>query len=185
MAVVCCEKGHYYDDVKYSECPHCKDGIDKIRKETYIDDIEKLKTQAFAAREFDDKKTVALYMEPREKDDASKTIGAYNFEAGTALLTGWIVCVNGPLRGRDYKLFHGWNRIGRSLSMNICIADDEKISDYNHAAIVFDDRSIKFYIINEEGTSTYLNGNYIVGSEEIKSGDRIQIGDSELIFIAF
>ena len=37
MGVVRCVKGHYYDDVKFSECPHCKNGLNKVRKETYAD----------------------------------------------------------------------------------------------------------------------------------------------------
>ena len=42
-----------------------------------------------------------------------------------------------------------------------------------------------FYLVNEEGSLTYLNGDRVMGSTEIVDGDRISIGDSELIFIAF
>lgn len=185
MGVVRCVKGHYYDDVKFSECPHCKNGLNKVRKETYADDIEKLKTEALDAGKYVDEETVMLQVENGPFSDSGKTIGAYSLETGTELLTGWLVCVKGPARGRDHKLFHGWNRIGRDASMDIYIPEDSKISLRNQAAIVFDEKNTVFYLVNEEGSLTYLNGGRVMGSTEIVDGDRISIGDSELIFIAF
>ena len=38
MAVVKCSQGHYYDDSKFDECPHCKNGLEHIKKESYVDD---------------------------------------------------------------------------------------------------------------------------------------------------
>lgn len=185
MAVVRCDKGHYYDDVKFNECPHCKDGLNKIRKETYKDDIEKLKTEALETRELDNEKTMPIQIETEAAANSDKTIGVYSMEMGTELLTGWLVCIKGPARGRDYKVYHGWNRIGRDYSMGICIPEDKSISAHNQAAIVFDNRYTKFYIVNEEGSLTYLNNNHVLESTEIKTGDLIKIGESELIFIAF
>ena len=185
MAVVQCAKGHYYDDAKFSECPHCKDGLDKVRKETYDDDLEKLKTEMISIAMVNDETTVALQVEAGTASDEGKTIGTYSFENGTELITGWLVCVRGRQRGRDYRIFHGWNRIGRDHSMDICLAEDEKISSKNHAAIVFDDRSSGFYAVNEEGSLTYINGEQLLESREIKTGDRLEMGGSEFIFIAF
>jgi hypothetical protein len=41
---------------------------------------------------------------------------------------GWIVCVNGPSKGRDYKIRAGKNFIGRADDMDIQILGDNDIS---------------------------------------------------------
>ena len=185
MAVIKCSQGHYYDDSKFDECPHCKNGLEKKKKESYVDDLEKLKTQIGVKKPEDDEKTVCLEIGAGENIDTDKTIGFYNFESGTELVTGWLVSMKGPSRGRDYKLFHGWNRIGRGSDMDVYISDDRSISLQNQASIVFDDKKSKFYLVNEESSLTYLNGVHTAGSTEIKTGDKISMGNTELIFIAF
>lgn len=177
MAVVRCEKGHYYDNVKYDECPHCKNGLEKIKKECYADDLSKLEDV-----------TIPLNIPELDKqidNSGGKTIGVYNFETGTKLIVGWLVCTKGLSRGRDYKLFHGWNRIGRSARMDIYIPEDKKISADNHVAIVFDDKKDTFHIINQQGSLVYLNDESITETRVLKTGDKIVVGDTELIFIAF
>ena len=37
-------------------------------------------------------------------------------------VVGWLVCLEGPDRGHDYPLRAGTNAIGRSPSMEVCIA---------------------------------------------------------------
>ena len=134
MAVIKCEKGHFYDDSKYEECPHCKDGIKHIRKEDFIDDMGESKTipipfQQPSAKIDTEQITVALGREP--VSDEGVTIGAYSFSQGVPLLAGWLVVTEGPAKGRDYRLFYGWNKIGRSVSMDIYIPDDQGISKEN------------------------------------------------------
>lgn len=188
MAVVRCEDGHYYDNVKFKECPHCKNGLNHVKKEDYVDDIEKLKTKMQCSRPLEDvneEATVSLEAFSSKKPEEEKTVGFYNFEDGTEFVTGWLVCVKGPARGRDYRLFHGWNRIGRGSDMDVYIPEDAKLSSAKQAAVVFDDKEEKFYLVNEEGSLTYLNDRHSTGSVELRSGDCISMGDTKLIFIAF
>ena len=51
---------------------------------------------------------------------------------------GWIVCVKGPRRGKDYRVMDGKNFVGRADDMDIQILGDNKIARRNHAVIVFD-----------------------------------------------
>ena len=50
---------------------------------------------------------------------------------------GWIVCVKGPRRGKDYRVMDGKNFVGRADDMDIQILGDNKIARRNHAVIVF------------------------------------------------
>lgn len=178
MAIVKCLNGHHYDNSKFDSCPHCKNkNIHEIDRDItvnfdYIDPDDYDKTRAFD-------------IENGTPLDDEKTIGAFSFERGTNLITGWIVCVKGPAKGRDYRLYHGWNRIGRGVSMDVYIPDDKNISEDNHAGIVFDERTSQFFIVNQSGALTYLNGESLFDNEELLTGDRIKMGDSEFIFIAF
>lgn len=181
MAIVQCPNGHHYDNSKFDECPHCKSD------NPFFDVLyEYEETVAFPAEELDDyDKTIDFHMDDPSLSDNEKTIGAYSFEFGNELITGWIVCIKGPARGKDFRLYHGWNRMGRNMSMDIYVPDDKKISADSHAAIVFDDKKSKFFLVNENGALTYLNGEQLTQSTEILSGDKITAGDSEFIFIAF
>lgn len=195
MAIVRCSKGHYYDDEKFTQCPHC--GI-------------------FAGDE-DDEKTVAMTFEPEvktpvtpansvmqktvpdydrtlgqtvtQKDsnatDDDKTISLYAEEKGTDFIVGWIVCVEGPERGRDYKLHQGFNRLGRDYKMDIAVVEDQSISREAAFAIVYDDRSNHFFAVQQSGGTAYLNGTALMGAVELKTGDLLCTGKSEFEFVAF
>ncbi|MDO4176824.1 MAG: hypothetical protein Q4D99_05035 [Bacillota bacterium] len=39
MKVVQCEKGHFYDADKYDQCPHCLNGLKKVRRDGYKGEI--------------------------------------------------------------------------------------------------------------------------------------------------
>lgn len=193
MAVIKCENGHYYDDKKYDKCPHCEKGLAKIRKETYVDDLNNVKTQGI---EYYDK-TADEPLSTRKNTDITiaeeqlaagkegATIGIHNIKDGTGLVAGWLVGIKGKYRGRDYKIYGGWNKIGRGIDMDIYLPDDMKISAAEHAAIVFDNKNCDFYLISRRGNLTYLNGELSTDSSKIKTGDQIGIGDSLFIFIAF
>jgi len=40
VKIVQCNKNHYYDADKYSECPHCKNGLKKCKIETFEDKVD-------------------------------------------------------------------------------------------------------------------------------------------------
>lgn len=188
MAIIKCEKGHFYDDTKYKNCPHCENGLHRVRRETHNDDLDNMPTQGIpynSTHEQGNKNpTISLEMSL----DSSKegiTIGAYSFCNGTQLPVGWLVEVKGYTKGKDYKLFEGWNRIGRSKSMGVYIPGDKKISAQNHGAIVFDEKNTKYHFINETGSLSYVNNENVCNTIELESGDLIRLGDTELIFIAF
>lgn len=164
MAVIRCSQGHYYDGVKFSSCPHCGISVGVNLSEHTI-----ALTQA---------------VNPVPDDDA-KTIGFYSEVKGNDFVTGWLVCVEGPEKGRDYRLHHGFNRIGRDPGMQIQIADDPAITRKNHCSIVYDDKSNQFSLVPSTGAITYYKSSLLTKAEILQMGDLIEIGNSTFEFIPF
>ena len=101
-------------------------------------------------------------------------------------VVGWLVLVKGPGRGNALRLGNGWNSIGRDASQRVRLDfGDAKISRANHAKLLYDTRSRKFTITLGDGLNpTYLRGEALLAPTELKSRDLIQLGDTELLFVA-
>ena len=168
MGIRRCENGHYYDDEKFFRCPYCGINID------LEDEIDS-----------DQDKTVAIADINYSEDDDDRTIMAEGKEEKRYFVTGWLVCVDGAEKGRDYRLHMGFNRIGRSDQMDICLEDDLAITRDNHCSVIYDDKNGQFLVKPSVGTVTYLNGNILLSAEIIKTGDRIRVGQSTLELVAF
>lgn len=99
-------------------------------------------------------------------------------------VVGWLICTKGANRGRDYRLHSGTNFIGRSKEMDVCIEHDSTISKRNAASISYDDRSKTFFIQKGEVRNLlYLNGSPVRSDADLVMYDRIEIGNTELIFV--
>ena len=168
MGIRRCENGHYYDDEKFFRCPYCGINID-------LED----------EKDSDQDKTVAIADINYSEDDDDRTIMAEGKEEKRYFVTGWLVCVDGAEKGRDYRLHMGFNRIGRSYQMDICLEDDLAITRDNHCSVIYDDKNGQFLVKPSVGTVTYLNGNILLSAEIIKTGDRIRVGQSTLELVAF
>jgi len=101
-------------------------------------------------------------------------------------VVGWLVVVRGPGRGNAVRLGYGWNSIGRDSSQRACLNfGDPQISRLSHAKLLYEPRSRKFSLTLGDGTNpTYVRGDVLLAPTEIKSGDRIQMGETELLFVA-
>ena len=99
---------------------------------------------------------------------------------------GWLAVVGGPGKGRVLRLGNGLNIIGRSAEMRVSLDfGDANISRVNHARIVYEPRERRFLLMHGDGTNlTYLNGELVMASVEIASGNEIQLGDTTLRFQA-
>lgn len=226
MSVVRCPKGHFYDDQRFSRCPHCgilseppggagaekgKDGqnqsISGEKKKGLFGWLDREKTVAFhgeKAAVMDEGKTVAFGADKKEEpnlsgedhtvalrkisdddQDDQKTIGFFSGAKGNDFVTGWLVCVGGEEKGRDYRLHHGFNRVGRSFSMDVQVMEDPAISRECHCSVVYDDKANQFSLIPSHGAITYFQGRMLGGPEILHSGDELCIGNSRFVFIPF
>jgi len=99
---------------------------------------------------------------------------------------GWIVCIAGPRRGKDYKVRNGKNFVGRADDMDIQILGDNQISRRNHAVIVFDKKKAETVLLPGDSNGiAYLNGAACYTPTTLSAYDVIEMGESEFAFVPF
>ena len=202
--IVRCANGHYYDFDKGAECPYCQQAqSDRVTISngpggyTGSDEDENMKTQAMLVQ---DGQSIMIGIGGNEESvpfpskklhglDAPKnyrTVGIMrDTAAGIPYVTGWLVGIAGPVKGRDYRLIHGKNWVGMSGTNDICIREGRDIAFERQCAIVYDGKGNRFYILQGVGTTTYLNGELVGVPQELKSGDEIAMGNCTFIFIPY
>jgi hypothetical protein len=113
-------------------------------------------------------------------------VGVVRKQLGIDPVVGWLVCIEGAQRGRDYRLHSERNLIGRAAEMDVCITGDEAISRTAHAAIVFEPRQRTFRLSTGEGRGlVYLNGEVVEGMTKLEANAVIELGQTKLMFIPF
>jgi hypothetical protein len=96
-------------------------------------------------------------------------------------LVGWLVSYNRNPDGEDFKLYHGYNRLGANPACDIVIEDDTVSG--SHAIIVF--REGRFLIKDDlSRNGTYVNGKEVTEAHPLQSYDQIRVGNTTLVFVA-
>ncbi len=178
MAVIKCPSGHFYDDSKFNECPHCKNGLKKndyssgftIRKDTVNEDVSAGKT--IAKEDF-----------AEESHNSDRTVSFFAVESNVNPVCGWLVCISGENRGRSYEIHVGKNFIGRSMYSDIAV-NDKSISRNNHFSVIFDPKSLNFFI-TPESSMVWLNSSLLEKSGNLSEDDIIEAGGSKFRFVPF
>lgn len=102
----------------------------------------------------------------------------------TAPVVGWLVCVKGKHIGKSFMLTEGSNSIGRSRMNQIVLSKDNRVSREKHAVIAYEPVRKGFYLTpGEESGLTYLNDQFVGETTQLKKGDVIECGESQLMFI--
>jgi hypothetical protein len=101
-------------------------------------------------------------------------------------VVGWLVCVEGPEKGRDYRIRAERNFIGRSPHMDIAITGDDAISRENHAVVTFNPKNGIFRIAPGESRGLiYLNDEEVLTPVVLNAYDKVEIGATKLTFVPF
>ena len=124
------------------------------------------------------------FADAKSDDDKTISFGFFGMNA-VQPVTGWLVCMTGDERGKDYRLHMGKNFVGRSPSMDVVLVDDKKISREKHCSVIYEPKRNIFYVSAEGGNLVYLNNELLETSKELHEDDRITIGDTTLTFIPF
>lgn len=173
MKLIRCERGHYYDSEQHSQCPSC--GVPGL-------DVQA--TQVKRPESMVDTATVTQVRGQSGAADVGVTVAMVRKKIGIDPVVGWLVCVRGPEKGRDYRIRSERNGIGRGADMAICIAGDEAISRENHAFVSFNPRKGSFRIAPGDGRGmTYLNGEEVDVPMPLNAYDRIELGQTHLLFV--
>lgn len=184
MNLITCPQGHYYDADKFPTCPHCSAaGGMSTTIPADFSDSEIPKT--VPAEPTIPTPTVPNVTEPEEESaDVQKTVGFYEESLGMDPVVGWLVCVEGSNKGKDFRLVSGRNFIGRGKKMDVVLEGDPSISREAHAVVIYEPKSNTYMI--QPGVSrelSYLNDQVVLESKTIKANDMITIGATRLMFI--
>ena len=187
MAVLRCENGHFYDNARHTECPHCvKEPSTVTRQELnesrtmFLPPDQDPSSGASASRQ-----QVRIDMGGAVNGPAEeKTVGVFRAQKGCDPVVGWLVCIEGSEKGRDYRLHAGRNFVGRGLKSDVSLPDDEQISREDHCSIIFEPKKNLFAVISGGG-ETHVNGNSVQGSRNLYNDDIITLGKSDFVFIPY
>lgn len=192
-----CPNGHRYDPSLTPECPEC------AALRSFLAPLKKSETGGNEGCSLNipgqivPRHTVVPVTEPKERniiplqdplvDGCSKTMAIdwdeqYS-EDSVEPITGWLVCIEGPERGADYRLHKENNFIGRSHQMDVCISGDHTVTEERHAVVAYDSLKNKFFFSPSGGSIVYLNDKAVLTVAEIRCGDRLGIGQSVFLFI--
>jgi hypothetical protein len=142
------------------------------------------------AVDFENVETVVIdedeyYEEPIVDSQDDVTYAVWEDEEGITPVCGWIVCTKGVYKGKSFEVKSGNNYIGRDSDMDISLSSDQTVSRKRHSAITYDRLGHTFYLQQGESSgTTYLNKKIVFAPTEVKSEDRIIIGNAEFIFIS-
>ena len=99
-------------------------------------------------------------------------------------VVGWLVCVEGPAKGRDYRIHSNYNYIGRGQHMDICISGDDHISKEKAAIIAYDALERCFFFGPGMGQNLVrVNGTMLMNAVPLKAYDELTIGKTKLLFV--
>lgn len=110
-----------------------------------------------------------------------------NYRSETSALqpvTGWLVCIEGADKGKDYRLHAEINYIGRSRSNDVVLGSDPTVSRDRHALLAYDPKARMFFFAPSGGSSIVRqNGRPVLSTVELKAGDRLEIGEGIYMFV--
>lgn len=99
-------------------------------------------------------------------------------------VVGWLVCIDGPAKGRDYRIHSQYNYIGRGQHMDICISGDDCISTERAAVIAYDAEEKFFSFGPSMGHNVVrVNGKMLMNAVALNAYDELTIGKTKLLFI--
>jgi len=192
MALIRCQQGHFFDPSRHPACPYCGSAAVAGGSEA----PEATGPGPGATRPM--RETPPPVIGPTvpiraagappvaPKKDEGRTVAVDMKKIGIDPVVGWFVCIKGKERGRDYRIRSGRNAIGRSEAMDVQISGDDTISRENHAFIVYEPRKKTFSIrAGDSRGLVYLNEEEVIQASEINTYDIVELGETQLMFIAF
>lgn len=204
-----CGFGHIYDSDQYATCPYCNRGARAI---VFSDNnasdplIEAQSINPPVKHDSGIGRTVAPGFDGRtgrsdsvgktvmpdsmrkqvEREEKNKTVGIFKKKSGIDPVVGWLVCIEGPDKGKDYRLYDRINMIGRAPENDVVLEHEQTVSQKNHARLAYDAKHNIFQIIPGDGHNiVYLNDAPLYTPQTLQAYDIVEMGDTKLMFVPF
>lgn len=169
-----CSFGHFYDAVRYPQCPHCR----TMQYTPVMSDEEKREVARLASIYVHGEKQETIHPVVPERSISQRRKENY-------YVTGWLVCIEGPETGRCYPLYHGENGVGTDEKNAVCLDRDPSVTSPVHCVIQYTQETAVFYLIPEKDRPVYVNNVLLDSPVSIRTGDLVGVGKSLMEFVAF
>ena len=172
-----CPEGHFYDSAKHGSCPWCALPQDVGGGEQ--------KTRPVGPPPLP--QTPGINPPPvAPRPGATMRVGQEASPSRKEPVVGWLVCLAGPDRGKDYRLHPEKNFLGRAPHMDVAIESDATVSREKHGVVVFDPKKKSFWVLPGEASGlVYLNGEMVSAPAQMKADDVIELGQTRLVLVPF
>ena len=175
-----CPKGHAYDS-SLPSCPFCLPVQGNVAPTTPANN-------QYGGNGGIVGSTTPVQQETRFTDDLISSMTDSNYiqsQPNTRVrpVVGWLVCVEGPDTGKDFRLHTDFNRVGRAEYQDVCLSDETVSRE--HFTIAHDRFNNQYFAeMNSNGrTMVHINGYSLGGRVVLERGDQIKVGKTLLVFI--
>ncbi len=181
MKLTRCDNGHVYNGAAHGSCPYCGGGVSSNMNNA-LGSADKSHKMAKVEEKSEYRNNYQAMDNVMEEDD--KTVAFWNSGMELDPTVGWLVCIHGQDKGKDYRIKSEKNFIGRSEEMDICVRGDRSISRKNHCIISYNPKQRNFMIIPGDGTGiVYVQGEAVYTPRSLEAFDSIEIGESKFVFV--
>ncbi|GAB4409891.1 MAG: hypothetical protein OHK0021_19620 [Bryobacter sp.] len=176
MSMVRCPQGHYFEPEKHTSCPYCGVGTA----------LESAPGKTRAIPQAGPVGAPPVMSPLASGSNPAKTRSLHQSESGTEPVVGWLVCIAGPDRGRDWRLRAEKNLIGRGSHMDVAVAGDDTISREKHATVLYDPKKATFWLLPGEASGiVYRNDEIVHSPVALAPDDVIELGKTKLVLVPF
>jgi len=181
-----CPEGHFFDPAKHNSCPWCALPSD-TGEEQKTRPVRPEPPPIPGAGPPPLPPSPGAASPPPPVPAGGKTVRVgMTAKPGPEPVVGWLVCIDGPDRGRDYRLHAEKNYLGRSPAMDVFLEGDNSVSRERHGVVVFDPRRQTFFVLPGEASGlVYLNGEVVYSPTQMNRDDMLELGQTKLVLIPF
>lgn len=187
--MVRCAEGHFFDSEKHASCPWCAPAAGRepdAGGPGRTKPLPDLANKPMADAGHKPAGATVPITPPRPEVSAGVTKPLDMGARGTRPVVGWVVCIDGPDKGKDFRLHPEKNFIGRDSSMDVSLAADESVSRTKHAIVVFDPKKRNFWLYPGDAQGlVYLKEELVNTPVQVGPYDLIEVGSSKLVLVPF
>jgi hypothetical protein len=194
-----CENGHFIDEA-WDLCPYCP--AEHAAEELVV--VHPARTAERPAPASAERRPAVAASASMRRDPApvqmpaqmpvqmqvppmERTVAAQRVDSAMSLqqrryVVGWLVGLNGSIRGESFPVRMGRNVLGRDRKNDVSVNDDQ--ASAHHADLVFRPEERRFILMDHNSTNgTYVNEVEIEPRRDLAAKDVIRIGSHRFLFM--